>query len=64
MTVLISIYFKTGHVRYMEDFSVEIGGKIFPRHLAAASEMIQIFKRCSKDDSKNDSVTEIQIGQI
>jgi hypothetical protein len=51
---LIVIRFKNATVTYLSSFEVQIDDNLWPRQLRATNEMIQVYKECSRDDSRND----------
>ena len=52
---LVVIKFQDGSVSYLANFKIKIEGDVYQRHLKAASEIIQIFKACSKDDHASEA---------
>lgn len=49
--VLVELHFPDGTVKYLgEGFKVVIEGFVYPRQLKTASEIVDIYKQCSRED--------------
>jgi hypothetical protein len=49
---LIVIHFPTGGmVTYSDNFNVTLDGFLYPRQLRTASEIVDLYKKCSREDN-------------
>ena len=54
----IIIQFRACTIVYESDWTIRLEGEVYPRQLKAASEMIEIYKRCSKENAKPELIYE------
>ena len=59
---VLAIKFTHGNVTYHNDWTVTVEGKLWPRQLRAAADIVERYKECSKDDKRDELSVGVRVG--